>query len=89
MPAASLVFVLVHTGRARWVSSRLVLALALFPVVSLGLIAWNPGDVAFVDVRFETVDGLPKLLFRRGPAHYLLLLYAYGRGPLASALPPP
>ncbi len=80
VPPAYLVFMLDVTGRRRWLTRRLLLALGLVYVTTL-ILSWTNGwhHLWNISVDFQTVGGLQIMVEEHGPLYSLFaLFYAYG-----------
>ena len=75
MPAAWLIFTLEYTGRARWLTRRVLLLLAVEPLVVLTLLA-IPGTHDLVHVAPLATEQFP--IVRFGPAGWINVFYSYG-----------
>jgi diguanylate cyclase (GGDEF)-like protein/PAS domain S-box-containing protein len=75
MPAAWLIFTLQYTGRARWLTRRLVLLLAVEPLVVLTLLV-IPQTHDLIHVYPTQAERFPVVGF--GPVGWINVFYSYG-----------
>ncbi len=77
-PAAWLAFALQYTGRARWLTPRLVVLLTIEPLITL-LLAWTNTmhGLTGTNVRVDSSNSFSALVYTNGPWFWINIVYSY------------
>jgi len=77
-PAAWLAFALQYTGRARWLTPRLVVLLTIEPLITL-LLAWTNTmhGLTGSNVRVDSSNSFSALVYTNGPWFWINIVYSY------------
>ena len=72
-------FALRYTGRDSGTIRRAFAVTMIIPIVSILLVWANPGHhLMWSSVALDTAGGLPLLVYDRGPAFWVMVIYSYG-----------
>ena len=83
---AWLLFALAYTGRHKWLTWKVITAVALVPALTLGVVLADPAPLVIADAYLVTGSGFTYLFAEMGPLIWLFRAFGYLSAIVGSAL---